>query len=82
VGLRAAEAIEPVRACTDHTMPVANPLDLIYDAFFVRSMDSAIQYWNRAAEELYGWTAEEAVGRVSYELIKTLFPAPLEAARA
>jgi diguanylate cyclase (GGDEF)-like protein/PAS domain S-box-containing protein len=27
-----------------------------------------VLYWNRAAEELYGWTAEEAVGRSMSEL--------------
>ncbi|MBV9098229.1 MAG: EAL domain-containing protein [Frankiaceae bacterium] len=27
-----------------------------------------VLYWNRAAEELYGWTAEEAVGRSVLEL--------------
>jgi diguanylate cyclase (GGDEF)-like protein/PAS domain S-box-containing protein len=29
---------------------------------------STVLYWNRAAEELYGWTAEEAVGRSVLEL--------------
>lgn len=27
-----------------------------------------VLYWNRAAEELYGWTAQEAVGRLVLEL--------------
>src|SRR5919202_7129084 len=56
----------------------AELLDLAHDAIFVRSVtDSVILYWNRGAEQLYGWTAEEALGRVSHELLQTRFPAPL-----
>jgi PAS domain S-box-containing protein len=55
----------------------ANLLNLTHDAIFVRDMKSVIRYWNRGAEELYGWTAEQAVGRVVYDLLKTAFPAPL-----
>jgi two-component system cell cycle sensor histidine kinase/response regulator CckA len=39
----------------------ANLLELAHDAIFVRSLDGKIQYWNKGAEELYGWTAEEAI---------------------
>src|ERR1700751_4978751 len=56
----------------------ANLLSLTHDAVLVRDMDGVIQYWNRGAEELYGWTAELAVGRVVYELLKTVFPRALE----
>ena len=44
---------------------------------FVRGLDGTITYWNRGAERLYGWTNEEAVGRISTELIRTEFPQPL-----
>ena len=39
----------------------ANLLELAHDAIFVRSLDEKIQYWNKGAEQLYGWTAGEAI---------------------
>jgi PAS domain S-box-containing protein len=56
----------------------ANLLSQTHDAIFVRDVNSTIKYWNRGAEELYGWTAEEAVGKVSHELVKTIFPISLQ----
>ena len=53
-------------------------LDLAHDAILIRGSDGGIGYWNRAAEDLYGWTSEEAVGRVSHELLQTVFPVPIE----
>ena len=41
-----------------------------------------ITYWNRRAQELYGWTAEEAIGKRAHELLRTVFPAPIEEIRA
>jgi PAS domain S-box-containing protein len=60
----------------------ARLLDLTHDTVFVRDLNDVITYWNRAAEQLYGWTREEAVGRVSRELMRTSFPIPLEAITA
>jgi two-component system cell cycle sensor histidine kinase/response regulator CckA len=49
----------------------ASLLELSQDAIYVRSLDEKIQYWNKGAEQLYGWTAEEAVhgdfGKMGYE---------------
>ncbi len=56
----------------------ANLLNLTHDAIFVRDMNGTVTYWNRGAEEMYGWPAEQAVGRVSQELLKTIFQVPLE----
>ena len=55
----------------------ARLLDLTHDTVFVRDMTDVITYWNRGAEELYGWTKEEAVNKVSHQLTQTIFPAPL-----
>ncbi|MBV9299780.1 MAG: response regulator [Verrucomicrobia bacterium] len=49
----------------------SNLLELAHDAIFVCSLDEKIQYWNKGAEQLYGWTAKEAMdggfGRMAYE---------------
>jgi PAS domain S-box-containing protein len=41
-----------------------------------------ILYWSRGAEELYGWKRDEAVGKLSHELLETTFPVPLDQIRA
>jgi PAS domain S-box-containing protein len=56
----------------------ASLLDLTHDTIFVRDMNDVITYWNRGAEELYGWKREEALGKVTHQLLQTIFPAPLD----
>jgi PAS domain S-box-containing protein len=56
----------------------ARLLDLSNDAIVIRDADDRVTYWNRAATELYGFTHQEALGRVTHELLQTQFPAPLE----
>ncbi|HEX4638857.1 MAG TPA: PAS domain S-box protein [Chthoniobacterales bacterium] len=42
----------------------ARMLDQSHDAIIVRDFkDRRIVFWNRGAERLYGWSAEEAIGR-------------------
>ena len=57
-------------------------LNLTHDTVFVMDMEGMIRYWNRGAEERYGWPAEKAVGRVVHDLLKTVFPRPLEEIKA
>ena len=45
----------------------------------IRRWDGCIEHWTSGCERLYGWTAEEAVGRIEHELLQTVFPEPLEA---
>jgi two-component system sensor kinase FixL len=73
---------ERVRERTALLREQAGLLDLTHDSVFVRDMADVITYWNRAAEEFYGWTANEAVGQVSHHLMRTVFPAPIEHIRA
>lgn len=54
----------------------ARLLNLSHDMIFVRGMDGVISFWNKCAEETYGWTADEAIGRVADELLKTTYSEP------
>jgi PAS domain S-box-containing protein len=60
----------------------ASLLNLTHDTIFVRDMNDIITYWNRGAQELYGWTAEEAIGKHTHEFLKTDFPVPIDKVRA
>ena len=56
----------------------ASLLNLTHDTIFVRDMNDVITYWNRGAEELYGWPATEAVGKRSRDLLRTVLPKPID----
>ncbi len=44
-------------------------LDRASDAIYVTGLDGTVNYWNQAAERIYGWSAAEAVGRLTADLI-------------
>jgi len=70
--------VTEARAAEAEIRRQAELLGLARDALIVRERDGAISYWNRGAEELYGWTAREALGKKSHELLSTRSPIPIE----
>src|SRR5690242_4298602 len=38
-------------------------LDQAQDAILVRDLEQKILFWNKGAEKIYGWSAEEAIGK-------------------
>jgi PAS domain S-box-containing protein len=43
-----------------------------------RSFEGEIRYWSRGMERLYGFSAAEAMGRISHQLLHTEFPLSLD----
>ena len=44
-------------------------LDISADAIYVKDLDSKICFWNQSCSRLYGWSADEAMGKTTSELI-------------
>lgn len=76
-----ARAVQIARDMTKSLRAQAGLLDLIHDAVFLRDRDNIIRYWNRAASDTYGYSAEEAIGRTADELLRTRLPVPAEQIR-
>src|SRR4051812_27879745 len=49
----------------------AHLLDNIHDAVIATDEQFVVTAWNKAAEQMFGWTANEALGRKVYEVIPT-----------
>lgn len=43
----------------------------IRDAVHVRDLEGRVVFWNEGAEKLYGWTAQQALGKHAFELLKS-----------
>jgi PAS domain S-box-containing protein len=55
-------------------------MGLAHDAILIQQLpESTITFWSPSATQMYGWTAEEALGRTSHELLQSRFPASREA---
>ncbi|MEC4812739.1 MAG: PAS domain S-box protein [Scytonema sp. PMC 1069.18] len=52
-------------------------LDLVQDTIITKDLNGIITFWNHSAEELYGFSKEEAVGKEAHELLQSQFPLPL-----
>lgn len=69
-----------VRERTADLARQAELLNLTHDAIFVWDMEGRMTFWNRGAEEMYGWTRDEALGQVGHMLLRTGLPESQEAA--
>ncbi len=56
-------------------------LEMAHETVIVRDLDGTIRFWNRGAEQTYGYTKEEAIGKRKEDLLKPEFPKPLEEIR-
>ena len=55
-------------------------LELAHDAVIVRDpAENRVTFWNREAQAIYGYSPEEALGRITHELLATVFPESREA---
>jgi two-component system cell cycle sensor histidine kinase/response regulator CckA len=68
-GLSLVQDVSEQKRAEDKLKEQAKLLDIARDAMIIRDMDCKVLYWNRSAERLYGWKAEEAIGRNGIELV-------------
>jgi len=68
------QAEERLRRSAWQLQQQAELLNLAHDTIMVHDLEGRIIFWNQGAEQSYGWSREEAIGKVSHELLKTRFP--------
>lgn len=67
------------RQLLEHTKTLQWQTNLLRVApVIARDLQDCIIFWNKGAEDLYGWSESEAIGKVSHVLLKTQFSVPLE----
>ncbi len=77
--LLAIEDITERKQAVNDIEKQARLLDLAHDAIIVRDKNDVITFWNRGAEQTYGWTDADAQGKNTHDLLKTEFPEPFDA---
>jgi PAS domain S-box-containing protein len=63
------EDITEHRRADERVLEQAALLDHAQDAILVKDQAGRILYWNKSAERVFGWTAEEAVGELVQDLL-------------
>ncbi len=71
-------AAEILKKQSDALSEQAALLDLAEDLIMVLDMRHCILFWNRGAEEKYGWSRDEVMGKHIHSLLKTDFPDNLD----
>lgn len=81
------EDISRRKALEERLRLQASMLERTHDAIFMWELGGPVVYWNRGAELLYGYSAEEVIGQISHDILDTrhydtgeyLMPAAFEA---
>jgi PAS domain S-box-containing protein len=69
--IREAEQAERARQAEQKIRQQAALLDKAQDAILVKDVEDRVLYWNKSAERIYGWSADEILGRQATELLRT-----------
>ncbi len=76
-----ARADELERRVQERTLELsrqAELLDLAHDAIILRDINGTISFWSVGAERTYGWRKEEAIGKMTHDLLHTVSPLELQ----
>ena len=66
--IKQVENITEAKLASEKIAQQAALLDKTHDAIVLCDMAGRIQFWNKGAEDIYGWTREEADGRLALQL--------------
>lgn len=72
----AGQKVRDRSPAAESVLPHSQIFEISQDAIFFWRNPGGIEFWNRGATELYGYTKKEALGRASHELLQTQFPIP------
>src|SRR6187549_3728389 len=65
-----------LRPTLDQLLQQSQIFDIAQDAIFLWREPGGIEFWNKGANELYGYREAEVLGRPPADLLKTRAPAP------
>ncbi|MGE5422369.1 MAG: PAS domain-containing protein [Ignavibacteriales bacterium] len=68
------QALEALQASEEKTAFQAHLLDSVHDAICALDENLKVTYWNDMAEQMFGWSAKEAIGQSSETLFKGSVP--------
>ena len=77
VEVQIKRALPRLEVVSERAERLASLLTLSYEPMLVWELNGPIEFWNTGAEQLYGFTPGEAVGRISHVLLQTKFPVAL-----
>lgn len=75
-GLSQKRAAARTRIGTEQQRRLLSVLDMATTK--IRDRNGTIRFWSSGCQDIYGYTAEEALGRNSHDLLGTTFPLPLD----